>query len=478
MVAERTGRTAGPTRRGRPNRPSRLNRLGRRSRKIWVSAGAVLCALALVLVWELPAGAIDVSGGSGSVTGNATWFTGLGSPYGGCGLPQADLDSQNFLALNVFNTPGNYGSFTRPIPASQASIMGMYDNGLNCGRYVQVTIGNYCTGTNDGAQNEPFCRNGSWVADKFNGATLTFVVADSCGDSNAWCRDDPYHIDLAQASLNQFVLNGAPVGTMYPNSWNNRQVSWQFVSAPNYTGDINIGFIQGAQSYWSAIAISHLPNGIHGVNYYSAGAWHSGQMDSDQGDDYIISPTTAGGSQYQIQVIDASNNLINGGRIYSFSLPSSCGSSCGPAYTAATYTTSAPPTGTPTSSASASAPPTTVPPTTVPPTTAPPTTVPPTTAGGTCTVATSLVGSWTGGYQEQFTVSNTGATAISAWTVGFSFASSQTIANSWNAVVTQSGAKVTAVNESYNGTLAPGGSTTWGMVVNGANQPLVHPTCS
>ena len=477
MAVRRTRSTA------RPNRPFRL---GRRQRGIWASLFAVLCALALVLVWELPAGAIDVTGGSGPVTGNATWFSGLGAPYGGCGLPQADLDSQNFLALNVFNTPGNYGSFTRPIPASQASIMGMFDNGLNCGRFIQVTVGDYCTGTNDGAQNEPFCRNGSWVADQFNGAKLTFVVADSCGDSNAWCRDDPYHIDLAQSSLNQFVLNGAPVGDMYPNSWNNRQVSWQFVSAPNYTGDINIGFLQSAQAYWSAIAISHLPNGIHGVNYYSAGAWHSAQMNSDMGDDYIIDPTTSGGSQYQIQVIDASNNLVNGGRIYNFSLPTSCGTSCGQAYTAATYTTSAPPSGTPTASASATAssapttaPPTTAPPTTTAPTTNPPTTTaPPTGGGGKCTVATSLVGSWTGGYQEQFTVSNPGTTAISSWTVGFSFASSQTVASSWNATVTQSGAKVSAVSESDNGAIAPGGSTTWGMVVNGANQPLVNPTCS
>jgi hypothetical protein len=469
----------------RPRRTARLNipgRLGRRSRKAWVSLLAVLCALALVLVWELPAGAIDVTGGSGAVTGNATWFTGLGSPYGGCGLPQANLDTQNFLALNVFNTPGNYGSYPRPIPAADASIMGMYDNGLNCGRYVQVTVGDYCTGTNDGAQNEPFCRNGSWVADKFNGATLTFIVADSCADSNAWCRDDPYHVDLAQASLNQFVLNGAPVGDMYPNSWNNRQVSWQFVPAPNYTGDINIGFIQGAQSYWSAIAISHLPNGIHGVNYYSAGAWHSATMNSDMGDDYIIDPTVAGGTQYQIQVIDASNNLLNGGRVYDFSLPTSCGSDCGAAYTAATYTTSAPPTGTPTASPSASASTSTSPsspPTTARPTTNPPTTNPPTTsAGGTCTITTSLVSSWTGGYQEQFTVNNTGTAAISAWAAGFSFASTQTVANSWNAVVTQTGAKVTATSESYNGTIAPGGSTTWGMVVNGADQPLVNPTCT
>jgi hypothetical protein len=48
-------------------------------------------------------GAIGVSGTPALVTGNATWFSGLGSPYGGCGLPQANLDSQNFLALNVQN---------------------------------------------------------------------------------------------------------------------------------------------------------------------------------------------------------------------------------------------------------------------------------------------------------------------------------------------------------------------------------------
>jgi hypothetical protein len=48
------------------------------------------------------------------VTGNATWFSGLGSPYGGCGLPQANLDSQDFLALNVQNSPGDYTNLPRP----------------------------------------------------------------------------------------------------------------------------------------------------------------------------------------------------------------------------------------------------------------------------------------------------------------------------------------------------------------------------
>ncbi len=273
--------------------------------------------------------------------GNATWFSALGAPYGGCGVPQANLDSQNFVALNVQNSPHDYSTFlTRPIAAQFASEIGMFSNGLNCGRWVQVTIGNYCTGTNDGAENQPFCRNGSWIADNYNGATLTMLVADSCQDGNAWCRDDPNHLDLAQGSLNSFVLNGQPVGNMYPNAWNNRQISWQFVPAPNYTGDIQIGFLQSANPYWSAISLTHLANGIHGVQYYQNGAWVNAPMDGDLGQDYIILPTTIAGTSYQIRVYDTSNQSINNGRIYNFSYPTSCGSSCNGPYTPVSYTTS------------------------------------------------------------------------------------------------------------------------------------------
>jgi len=278
---------------------------------------------------------------SGSHTGNATWFAGLGGPYGGCGVPQANLDSQNFVALNVQNDPGDYSTYlSRPIAAQYVNDIGMFSNGLNCGRWVRVTIGNYCTGINDGAPNEPFCRNGSWVADQYNGATLDMLVADSCQDGNAWCRDDPNHLDLVQSSLNQFVLNGQPVGTLYPSAWNNRQISWQFIPAPNYTGDIQIGFLQGANPYWSAISITHLANGIHGVEYNQNGVWVNAPMDSDMGEDYVILPTTPGGTMYQIRVFDASNQAINNGRVYSFSYPSSCGSSCPAPYLAIPYTTS------------------------------------------------------------------------------------------------------------------------------------------
>ncbi len=456
-----------------------LHRYLARSRRARRAAAATLAAVAsavAVLLAQLPASAIDVSGTPSPVTGNATWFTGLGQPYGGCGLPQANLDSQNFLALNVQNSPGVYSDLPRPISAANASEIGMFDNGLNCGRWVQVTIGNYCTGTNDGAPNQPFCRNGSWVPDQFNGATLDMIVGDSCDDGNAWCKDDPYHIDLAQASLNLFQLGGQPVGDMYPNSWNNRQVSWQFIAAPNYTGDIRIGAIQGAQPYWPAIAVSHLPNGIHGVRYLANGSWVNAGMDSDQGDDYIIGPTTGtgtGGTQYQIQVTDASGNLVNNGEIYSFTLPSGCSTGCSAPYTSITYTSSSggpSPSPSPTASASPSSTPTPS------PSPSPTSTVTP---AGSCTLTSSVVTSWSGGYQVQFTVTNSGTAPVSGWKTGFSFAdAAESITSSWNAAITKSGLQVTASNENYNGAISVHGSTTWGMVASGSSSALSGLTCT
>ncbi len=274
-------------------------------------------------------------------TGNATWFSGIGgSAYGGCGIAQADVDTQNFVALNVQNTPGDYTTFySRPIAPQYASGIGLFDNGRNCGRWVRVTIGDYCDGINDGAQNLPFCRGGlGYIPDAYNGAELDMIVADSCHDGNAWCRDDPYHLDLTRYSLNLFVKNGVPVGDMDPDHWNNRQIHWQFIEAPNYTGDIEIGFIKDAQVWWSPIAIKHLKNGLHGVDYFDGANWVKAVMDADMGQTYVIGATTPGGSNYQIRVYDVTDQLINNGRIYNFSFPASCGSLCVPAFTPVTYT--------------------------------------------------------------------------------------------------------------------------------------------
>ena len=162
-------------RRTRSEPPQTPRRRTSRRRGVVHTAFGALAALIVATVTALgtsPARALTVGGTPSPVTGNATHFDGLGAPYGGCGMPQGSLDSQDFIALNVFNTPGNYNQFTRPVPPAQASILGMFDNGLNCGRWVKVTMGSYCTGTNDGAQNQAFCRNGSWTGDAYNGATL------------------------------------------------------------------------------------------------------------------------------------------------------------------------------------------------------------------------------------------------------------------------------------------------------------------
>jgi cellulase/cellobiase CelA1 len=88
------------------------------------------------------------------------------------------------------------------------------------------------------------------------------------------------------------------------------------------------------------------------------------------------------------------------------------------------------------------------------------------------------VTSWSGGYQLQFTVADTGATPLSGWTARFAFAgTAESISSSWNAAVTQSGTQVTAVNESYNAEVSPGGSTTFGMTVNGPSSSLSGLTC-
>jgi Cellulose binding domain len=447
------------------------------------------CATLLALVPAIVANALSTSSTPTPVTGNATWFDALGAPYGGCGLPQANLDSQNFLALNVYNTPGDYSFYPRPLTGDNLAKMGMWDNGHNCGRFVQVTISDYCTGVNDGAPGQPFCRNGSWTSDAYNGATLTMLVADSCGDSNAWCRDDPYHVDLAHAALNKFVKNGTAVGDL-DQHWNNRHVTWQFVAAPNYSGDINIGFIQGAQRWWPAIDVSHLANGIHSVDYLQGGQWVSAQMNGDMGQSYIVGGLTQGGSDFQIRVRDANDQLINGGRVYSFSLPSSCSSTCSAAYTQVPYTTSGGSTASPSAPPSVSASPSpskSISPTisdfpTSPSSSRPVSSAPAssTGTGSGCTASYSISSSWSGNFQGGVTVKNSGSTAITGWKVTWTYANGQAVSQAWSANVTQSGSSVTATNVSYNGALAAGATTTFGFLATWNNSTNAVPavTCT
>ncbi|MBT2416638.1 glycoside hydrolase family 6 protein [Streptomyces sp. ISL-22] len=84
------------------------------------------------------------------------------------------------------------------------------------------------------------------------------------------------------------------------------------------------------------------------------------------------------------------------------------------------------------------------------------------TAAVPCTVDYKVQNQWGTGFTAAVTVTNQGA-AKSNWSVQWSYVGNQKITNGWNAKIGQSGAAVTAANESYNGTLATGGSVSFGF---------------
>jgi cellulose 1,4-beta-cellobiosidase len=87
--------------------------------------------------------------------------------------------------------------------------------------------------------------------------------------------------------------------------------------------------------------------------------------------------------------------------------------------------------------------------------------------GGTgCAATLHDDNDWGSGFNATITVTNTGTSSMSGWTVTWSWPGNQTITNYWNATVTGSGSSVTATNLDYNGAIAPGGNTTFGIQVS------------
>jgi cellulose 1,4-beta-cellobiosidase len=73
-------------------------------------------------------------------------------------------------------------------------------------------------------------------------------------------------------------------------------------------------------------------------------------------------------------------------------------------------------------------------------------------------------GSPPNGFTASVVVRNTGPSSVSHWALQWAWPAPGQIARSaWNAKVVQTGASVTASNLSYNGTIAPGGTTAFGF---------------
>ena len=124
----------------------------------------------------------------------------------------------------------------------------------------------------------------------------------------------------------------------------------------------------------------------------------------------------------------------------------------------------------PTSSVVTSRPPTSSVVTSRPPTSSVVTSRPPT---GACSATVKATSTWQGGWQGEITVT-AGSAAINGWTVTGTLAG---ISQLWNGTLTTSGSTITVKNLDWNGSLAAGGTATFGFLANGtASTPAL--TCT
>jgi lysophospholipase L1-like esterase len=98
--------------------------------------------------------------------------------------------------------------------------------------------------------------------------------------------------------------------------------------------------------------------------------------------------------------------------------------------------------------------------------------------GKQCTATYKVTNQWPGGFGADVTVTNSGSTATTGWTVVLTYANGQVIQQLWNGSYTQSGGTVTVKNVSYNGSVSPGASTAFGFNASWNNSANNAPAVS
>jgi hypothetical protein len=90
-------------------------------------------------------------------------------------------------------------------------------------------------------------------------------------------------------------------------------------------------------------------------------------------------------------------------------------------------------------------------------------TVSTTTGGGGCHVVYTRNSEWPGGFTAQVVITNTGKTAMTSWSLTFTYPGDEKVTSNFNGGFSQTGENVTLTNASYNGAIAPGASVTDGF---------------
>lgn len=82
---------------------------------------------------------------------------------------------------------------------------------------------------------------------------------------------------------------------------------------------------------------------------------------------------------------------------------------------------------------------------------------------GLCEVTYTVTNQWSGGFQADVRLTNTGPAPWDGWSLNWSFPDGQRISQLWNASHSQSGPAVTVRNTDWNGAVAPGSSAAFGF---------------
>lgn len=83
--------------------------------------------------------------------------------------------------------------------------------------------------------------------------------------------------------------------------------------------------------------------------------------------------------------------------------------------------------------------------------------------GSGCVASYAVTNQWSNGFTANVIVTNNGSAASNGWKVTWNWGGNQQITNLWNGVESHSGQSETVSNASFNGSIAPGGNTSFGF---------------
>jgi cellulase/cellobiase CelA1 len=78
-------------------------------------------------------------------------------------------------------------------------------------------------------------------------------------------------------------------------------------------------------------------------------------------------------------------------------------------------------------------------------------------------VTYKITNQWSGGFQADVQLSNTGSSPWNSWALGWSFPNGQSVTQAWNTEPSHSGAAVTMKNLGWNANVAAGSSVGFGF---------------